>query len=162
MKNAILYLNWPMVVATAGIYLALGYLWYRLLFGRFWVQTLQLKTGHFKWGLIPVSGPEHNGESKGNGTFGGILQLVFQFGLLFVICTVVGLMLNAIRCKEMSDCFVRSYILIAGMVGGLVGSTLNVQRRPLSIWIIDISYHLVGTVIATLLLAKYGMTGSAY
>lgn len=141
MKNAILYLNWPMVLAAAAAYFALGFVWYNLLFGKYWarVQNMTLdKGGNMVWTMVRA------------------------FLLLFLICAVIGLMLNAIRCKQMSDCFIRSYVLIAGLICGLVGITLNFQRKPFSIWIIDGGYHLLGSLIAALLLSRWGMTGSAY
>ncbi|MCS6916957.1 MAG: DUF1761 domain-containing protein [Chitinophagales bacterium] len=141
MRNAILYLNWPMVLAVTAGYFALGLLWYNVLFGKYWSRVNHLEAAN----------PQNR-----------IWVLGRFFVLLFVICTVVGLMLNAIRCKEMSDCFIRSYILIAGLVCGLVGATLNAQRKPFAIWFIDITYHLLGTLLATLVLSRWGMTGSAY
>ncbi len=77
---------------------------------------------------------------------------------LFLICTATGILVNAIRCKLMSDCFIRSYILLAALVGGLVVFTHAWQRRPLRLWIIDAVFHFVGLAAATLLLARWGMT----
>ncbi|MFI5134444.1 MAG: DUF1761 domain-containing protein, partial [Chitinophagales bacterium] len=85
-------------------------------------------------------------------------SMIIGFVLTFIITTCVGLELNAIRCKELSDCFSRSYILMAGLVVGLLGTALNYQKKPLGIWFVDIGYHLIGILVAALILAKWGMT----
>jgi uncharacterized membrane protein YeaQ/YmgE (transglycosylase-associated protein family) len=137
MKNAILHLNWPMVLAAAVAYFAVGAIWYTVLFGKYWAKAY---------------GMENQGRN------GFVSSMIIGFLLTFLLTSCIGLMLNAIRCKELSDCFTRSYILIAGMIVGLVGTALNYQRKPLGIWIVDIGYHLIGSLIAALILAKWGMT----
>jgi len=140
MKNAVLHLNWPMVLAATVAYFAIGALWYTVLFGKYWARA-------------------HN--VNPNDRSGMARTMVLGFLLTFLITVCTGLLLNSIRCKELSDCFMRSYVLIAGFVVGLVGTALNYQKRPLGIWFVDIGYHLVGILVAALILAKWGMsTGS--
>jgi hypothetical protein len=140
MKNAVLHLNWPMVLAATVAYFAVGALWYTVLFGKYWAR---------------VNNADMNDRS------GMVRTMIFGFLLTFLISACTGLVLNSIRCKELSDCFIRSYILIAGLVVGLVGTGLNYQKKPLGIWFVDIGYHLIGILIAGLILAKWGMSTSA-
>ncbi|MEO5673340.1 MAG: DUF1761 domain-containing protein [Chitinophagales bacterium] len=137
MKNAVLHLNWPVVLGATVAYFAIGAIWYTVLFGKYWAR-------------------EHKADVNDRG--GMVRTMIMGFILTFIIVTSVGLTLNAVRCKELSDCFTRSYILIAGLVVGLVGTGLNYQRRPLGIWFVDIGYHLLGILVVCLILAKWGMT----
>ena len=141
MKNAVLHLNWPMVLAAAVAYYAIGALWYTVLFGKYWARA-------------------HNVNTADRSGFARVM--IIGFLLTFLITMCVGLMLNAIRCKELSDCFSRTYILAAGLVVGLVGTALNYHKRPLGVWFVDIGYHLVGILVAGLILAKWGMTSGAH
>jgi len=141
MKNAVLHLNWPMVLAAAVAYYAIGALWYSVLFGKYWARAYNANMG------------DRSGFAR---------VMIIGFLLTFLITMCVGLMLNAIRCKELSDCFSRTYILAAGLVVGLVGTALNYQKKPLGIWFVDIGYHLIGILVAGLILAKWGMTSSAH
>jgi glucan phosphoethanolaminetransferase (alkaline phosphatase superfamily) len=141
MKNAVLHLNWPMVLAAAVAYFAIGSIWYTVLFGKYWARVYHADTSNRS---------------------GMVRTMVIGFLLTFLITTVVGLILNAVRCKELYDCFIRAYILAAGLTVGLVGTALNYQRKPFGIWIVDIGYHLIGILVAALILAKWGMTSSAH
>lgn len=141
MKNAILHLNWPMVLAATVAYYAIGALWYTVLFGKYWARAHKVDT------------TDRSGMVK---------TMIIGFLLTFLITMCVGLMLNAIRCKELTDCFTRSYILAAGLVVGLVGTALNYLKKPFGVWIVDIGYHLVGILVAGLILAKWGMVSSAH
>lgn len=137
MKNAILHLNWPMVLVSAVAYFAIGALWYTVLFGKYWQKVYGMGSDDRK---------------------GMVSSMIIGFALTFLITTMVGLMLNAVRCKELYDCFIRAYILTAGFVVGILGTALNYQRKPLGIWIVDIGYHLLGILVAALILAKWGMS----
>jgi uncharacterized membrane protein YeaQ/YmgE (transglycosylase-associated protein family) len=55
----------------------------------------------------------------------------------------------------------RSYIIISGLVVGFVGTSLNYHKKPFGLWIVDIGYHLVGILIAGLILSKWGMTSGS-
>ena len=140
MKNAVLHLNWPMVLAATVAYFAVGAIWYTVLFGKYWAKSHKVEMG------------DRSGMAR---------TMIFGFLLTFLITTCVGLVLNSIRCKEHTDCFMRSYVLVAGLAVGFVGTALNYLKRPLGIWFVDIGYHLVGILIAALILSKWGMTGSS-
>jgi len=137
MKNAVLHLNWPMVLAASVAYFAIGAIWYTVLFGKYWAKANNMDTSNRS---------------------GMVRSMIIGFLLTFLITMCVGLELNAIRCKELSDCFTRSYILIAGLVIGLLGIALNYQRKPFGVWLVDIGYHLIGILVAALILAKWGMS----
>ncbi|MCY7410364.1 MAG: DUF1761 domain-containing protein [Chitinophagales bacterium] len=142
MKNAILHLNWPMVLAAAVAYYAIGALWYTLLFGKYWAK-------------------DHNIDT--NDRSGMMKSMIIGFLFILLLCACIGLMMNSVRCKELSDCFTRSYILLAGLTIAILGTALNYLKRPLGVWFVDIGYHLVGLLVAGLILAKWGMiTGHLY
>ncbi len=140
MKNAILHLNWPMVLAATVAYFAVGTVWYTVLFGKYWARNQKMDM---------------------NDNSGMARYMIIGFLLTFLIVTCTGLLLNSIRCRELSDCFMRSYVMIAGLVVGLVGTALNYTKKPLGIWFVDIGYHLIGVLIAALILAKWGMTSGS-
>ncbi|MEO6168755.1 MAG: DUF1761 domain-containing protein [Chitinophagales bacterium] len=140
MKNAILHLNCPMVVAATVAYFAVGAVWYTVLFGKYWARANKMDTG------------DRSGMAR---------YMIIGFLLTFLIVTCTGLLLNSIRCKELTDCFMRSYVIIAGFVVGLVGTALNYTKKPFGVWFVDIGYHLIGILIAALILAKWGMTSGS-
>lgn len=140
MKNAILHLNWPMVLAATVAYFAVGAVWYTVLFGKYWARANKMDTG------------DRSGMAR---------YMIIGFLLTFLIVTCTGLLLNSIRCKELTDCFMRSYVMIAGFVVGFVGTALNYTKKPLGIWFVDIGYHLIGILIAALILAKWGMVSGS-
>jgi uncharacterized protein YacL len=136
MKNAILHLNWPMVLAAAVAYYAIGALWYTVLFGKYWVKAHKIDT---------------------NDKSGMMKTMIMGFLLTVLMCACVGLMMNSVRCKELDDCFIRSYILLAGLVVAVLGTAYNYLKKPYGVWVVDIAYHLVGLAVAGLILAKWGM-----
>lgn len=140
MKNAVLHLNWPMVLAATVAYFAIGAVWYTVLFGKYWARAHKVDMN------------DRSGMAK---------YMMIGFALTFLIVTCTGLLLNSIRCKELTDCFMRSYVLIGGFVAGFVGIALNYGKKPLGVWFVDIGYHLVGILVATLILAKWGMTSGS-
>ena len=140
MKNAILHLNWPMVLVATVAYFAVGAVWYTVLFGKYWARENKMDTG------------DRSGMAR---------YMIIGFLLTFLIVTCTGLLLNSIRCKELTDCFMRSYVMIAGFVVGLVGTAVNYGKKPFGIWFVDIGYHLIGILIAALILSKWGMTSGS-
>lgn len=140
MKNAVLHLNWPMVLAATVAYFAIGAIWYTILFGKYWARANNIAMG------------DRSGMAK---------TMILGFLLTFLITMCTGLLMNSIRCKEVSDCFIRSYIIIAGFVVGFVGTALNYQKKPFGLWFVDIGYHLVGILAAALILAKWGMSNTS-
>ncbi len=138
MKNAILHLNWPVVLGATLAYYAIGALWYTVLFGKYWAK--------------------HNNANMADRS-GFVTSMVIGFVLNFVICATAGLLINAIHGCKMWDCFfIRSYVIIAGFVVGFVGIGLNYQKKPWGIWLVDIGYHLIALLAACFILAKWGMS----
>jgi len=129
-------LDWPMVLLSAVAYYAIGAIWYTVLFGKYWAKANKV---------------DPNDKS-------GMMQtMIIGFILTLVICITIGLQINAIAgCKTWFCFFQRSYLLIAGLIIGFVGTALNYQKRPLGLWFVDIGYHLVGALVACLILAKWG------
>src|SRR4026207_2193953 len=123
MTNAIFHLNWPMVLLCTVIYYAIGAIWYSVLFGKTWARL--------------------NGFAEGDRS-GFVKVMIIGFILTFGICATSGLLINAMGGCKQWDCFlIRSYALLAGLVVGLVGMVLNYQKKPWTLWFIDIGYHLI-------------------
>jgi len=139
MTNAIVHLNWLMVLLSTVIYYAIGAIWYTVLFGKIWAR---------------LNGFDPNGDRSGF-----VQAMIIGFILTFGICTTAGLLVNAMGGCKQWDCFmIRSYALLAGLVVGLVGTALNYQKKPWTLWFIDIGYHLIALLPVCYLMAKYGMT----
>lgn len=138
MTNAILHLNWLMVLLCTVIYYAIGAVWYTVLFGKIWARLNGFDTG------------DRSGFAK---------VMIIGFILTLGICITAGLLVNAMGGCKQWDCFmIRSYALLAGLVVGLVGMGLNYQKKPWTLWFIDIGYHLVALIPVCYILAKWGMT----
>ena len=138
MKNAILHLNYGMVLVATIAYFVLGALWYsKILFGRYWAKSNNIDI---------------------NDRSGFATSMIIGFLSTFLIVTTTGLLLNAIRCRESIDCLLRSYVLVSGIVVGVLGITLIFQKKPIGLIIIEVVYHLLGVLIACLILSKWGMS----
>src|ERR1043165_10074250 len=139
MTNAILHLNWLMVILSTIIYYAIGAIWYTVLFGKMWARL--------------------NGIDPSGGRGGMMRVMVLGFILTIGICATAGLLINAMGGCKQWDCFmIRSYVLLAGLTVGFVGMGLNYLKKPLALWFIDIGYHLVALIPVCYILAKWGMT----
>lgn len=139
MTNAILHLNWLMVLLCTVIYYAIGAVWYTVLFGKTWAR---------------LNGFDTTGDRSGFAR-----TMIIGFILTFGICVTSGLLINAMGGCKQWDCFlIRSYALLAGLVVCLVGTALNYQQKSWTLWFIDIGYHLVALLPVCYILAKWGMS----
>ena len=127
-----------MVLLCTVIYYAIGAIWYSVLFGKTWARLNGFDTGD-RSGFVKV--------------------MIIGFILTFGICATSGLLINAMGGCKQWDCFlIRAYALLAGLVVGFVGMGLNYQKKPWTLWFIDIGYHLVALLPVCYILAKWGMT----
>src|SRR6476659_3930925 len=97
MRNAVLHLNWPIVLGATVAYFAIGAIWYTVLFGKYWARFNAADNTNM------------------NHRSGMVRTMILGFLLTFVICSTAGLLINAIHGCKMWDCFfIRSYIIVAG------------------------------------------------
>lgn len=132
------HLNWLAVAVAALAYFMLGALWYSVLFGKAWIKA----TG------IDVNNPD---AKKGAGAL-----MFMTFILEFVIC--IGLAMLVYR-LGLTDGFKAGIKL--GLVTGICFSATVIvisymyQMKPRALSIIDAGYHLVGNIIAAVILCLW-------
>ena len=137
MKNAIIHLNWPMILAAAAAYYAIGALWYTVLFGKYWAKANNVNP---------------------NDRSGMVQAMVVGFLLTVVLSATIDLLMYKAGGKEWTDWFLRTYILVMGFAVGFTGLQLNYGKKKLGLWFVDIGYHVFGVLAACLILAKWGLT----
>ncbi len=128
--------NWLAIAVAAVAYFVLGGLWYsKALFGNTWVKS----TG------IDMNKPD---AKKG---VAGVMAMTFI--LEFVICIALAMLVY----RMMLDGGVMSGIKL-GLLTGICFSALVIyisylyQRKPTTLSLIDGGYHVVGNVIAAVIL----------
>jgi hypothetical protein len=130
-------LNWIHVLVAAIAYFALGALWYSLLFGKKWVAYQK----------IQMNDPD---AKKGAGTIMGV-------SFLFMIVATIGL---AILVNRLNLTLAISGLKL-GLVTGICFSAMAVSisylyvKKPLGLHLIDDSYHILGQVIAAIILCVW-------
>ena len=140
MENLFDYLNWPAIAVAALAYFALGSLWYsKVLFVKRWIADLKLD----------VTDPN---AKKGMGMmFGGSLVLMFVQSLAIAILAE------------------RLHIRGIGWMGGLklgaltgccfcaasVGVNYLYEKKPLSLFLINGGYAIVGNIIAAVIICSW-------
>ena len=130
--------NWLAVLVAALAYFMLGAIWYsKALFGSKWAQLVGL---------------DMNDPNKGKGMakmMGGTFALI--------IITCIGLAFLVIR----MDLFVFASGIKLGLLTGICFATTAVaisfiyESRPTGLYFIDCGYHLVGHIIAAIILVVW-------
>ncbi len=140
MGNLFDYLNWPAILVAALAYFALGALWYsKILFAKRWIADLK----------IDVNSPD---AKKGIGLmFGG------SFVLMLVQSLAIAILAERIGIRG------------AGWMGGLklgalvgccfsaasVGVNYFYEKKPLSLFLINAGYAIVGNIIAGIIICSW-------
>ena len=135
------YLNWLAIAVAAVAYFVLGALWYsKILFAKRWIADLK----------IDVNNPD---AKKGMGLmFGGSLALMF---IQCVAIAVIANRLGIIGTGWMSG-------LKLGVVTGgcfcatAVGVNYLYEKKPLSLFLINAGYAVVGNIIAAIIICSWG------
>ncbi|HEV7780121.1 MAG TPA: DUF1761 domain-containing protein [Chitinophagaceae bacterium] len=127
--------NWLAIAVAAIAYFALGGLWYSVLFGKAWIKV----TG------IDMNRP---GAKKG---VGGVM--VFTFVMLFVTCTGLALIVH----RTMPIDGVLSGLKLGALTGICfsaigIGMSYLYQGKPKALTLIDGGYHVLGNIIAAVIL----------
>lgn len=134
------YLNWPAVAVAALAYFGLGALWYsKALFAKRWIADLK----------IDVNDPD---AKKGMGMmFGGSLVMMFVQSLAIAIIAerlgirgagwMSGLKLGALT----GSCF----------CAATVGVNYLYEKKPMSLFLINAGYAIVGNIIAAVIICSW-------
>jgi hypothetical protein len=139
MNNELLsYINWLAVLVAAVAYFMLGAIWYsKALFAPRWAKLVGL---------------DMNSDSNKKG-----LGAMMMGSFMLIIITCVALALLVVRL----DLFVFTSALKLGLITGLCFATTAVsisfiyEKRPMALYFIDCGYHLVGHIVAAIILVMW-------
>lgn len=131
------YINWIAVIVAALAYFVLGALWYsKLLFAKRWMADLK----------IDVNNPD---AKKGIGMmFGGSVVL------MFVQCLALAILagrIDGISATWMSGAKLGA-LVGCGFCAAAVGVNYLYEKKPLSLFLINAGYAIVGNIIAGIII----------
>lgn len=132
-------MSWLAIFCAALTYWVLGFVWYSLLFGKTWGEALRRYRAHW---------PEPaKGEMAGN--------LIGTFVANFIMAAAISYILHRAGPPDLNHALRLG--IAAGV--GLAGAALTIahiwESKPTKLWMIDVSYHLVGCILATLIVYRW-------
>ena len=134
------YLNWIAILVAALAYFALGALWYsKILFAKRWIADLK----------IDVNNPD---AKKGMGMmFGGSLVLMFvQCLALAIIAERLGIRgagwMGGVKLGAFTGCC---------FCAATVGVNYLYEKKPISLFLINAGYAIVGNIIAGIIICAW-------
>ena len=134
------YLNWPAIAVATLAYFALGALWYsKVLFVKRWIADLK----------IDVNNPD---AKKGMGMmFGG------SFVLMFVQCLALAIIAERLGIRGAGW---MNGVKLGAVTGGCfaaaaVGVNYLYEKKPLSLFLINGGYAVVGNIIAGIIICSW-------
>jgi hypothetical protein len=130
-------LPWLHVLVAAIAYFALGAIWYGPLFSKAWIR------GHH----VNTSDPDMK---KG---VAGIM--IFSFLILIAICTALAIVLEVGSVTGATQAVKWGLFLGFGFAVTSTSMTYVYLKKPVSVHVIDGLYHVVGLVIASLILVLW-------
>lgn len=132
------HINWLAVLVATLAYFFIGAIWYsKLLFGPRWATLV---------------GINMNNPNKGKGLG---QMMVMSFLLTLVVCIALALLVNRM------DLFVLVSGLRLGAMTGICFATTAVaisfiyESRPSALYFIDCGYHVVGHIVAAIILVMW-------
>lgn len=132
------HINWLAVLVATVAYFLLGALWYSVLFGKKWAQLVKLDT----------TNPDLK---KGMGG-----MMLSTFVLILIVC--FGLEVLIVKINFLQEI---TYGIKLGLLTGLAFATTAVsinyvyERRPTNLYLINNGYHVLGHVIAAIILVLW-------
>ncbi|MEP7237918.1 MAG: DUF1761 domain-containing protein [Ferruginibacter sp.] len=136
MGNLFDYINWIAVLVAALAYFVLGALWYsKILFAKRWISDLK----------IDVNNPD---AKKGMGLmFGGSLVLMFvqSLAIAILVSRLDGLdgWMSGVKLGALTGCC---------FAAAAVGVNYLYEKKPLSLFLINAGYAIVGNIIAAVII----------
>jgi len=130
-------INWLAVLVAAIAFFALGAIWYSLLFRDSWIKLTGVKMG------------DPNAKT-------GIAGIMFTSFLLILICTI-GIALFVSKIGPSSWMSGAKVGLIAGVCfcATAISNSYLYEKRPSGLHLINGGYHVVGCIIAGIILAMW-------
>ena len=133
------HLNWLAILVATLVYFMLGALWYsKVLFGNKWAQLVKIDT----------TDPNLK---KGMGQMMGA-----TFVLMFIVCLGLALIIHMIGFDKNA-----LYGVKLGLLTGFAFATAAVsinyvyERRPTDLYLINNGYHVVGHIVASIILVTW-------
>lgn len=131
-------MNWLAILVAAVAYFLLGALWYsKALFGNLWIKS----TG------VDMSNPD---AKKG---VGGIMA--FTFLLELITCIGLGILINRLMLTGAVSGIKLG--LFTGVFFSAIGIAISYlyQSKPKVLTVIDAGYHIVGSIIASIIICMW-------
>ena len=132
-------MNWLAILCAGLAYWVLGFVWYSLLFGKTWTEAL--RTYRTQW---PTPA---RGEMAG--------KMIGTLVANLIIAGAISYILHRAAPPDMN------HALRLGIAAGVVlaGAALTIahiwESKPTRVWMIDVSYHFVGCILATVILYSW-------
>ncbi len=133
------YLNWPAIAVAALAYFMLGALWYsKALFAKRWIADLKLD----------INDPN---AKKGVGLmFGG------SFVLMFVQSLAIAVLAERLNIRDLGW---MSGVKLGAVTGSFCAAAVGVnylyEKKPLSLWLINAGYAVIGNMIAAVIICSW-------
>ena len=136
-QSLLSHLNWLHVLVATVAYFMLGAVWYGGIFSKMWVK------GH----KIDMNNPD---AKKGAG-----MVMALSFIPFFVITFAAAIILNAAEAHQAIHAVKWGAFLGCGFAAPVLVINHLYLQKPLSIHIIDALFHVVGLIIASLILVLW-------
>lgn len=131
-------INWLWVVVAAIVYFGLGALWYGPLLGKTWAQGMG-----FGWPAsdeLKVAAPDY------------VITFIAELG----ICIALAALLSAGSVSGIGGALQVALWLWLGLVATTHAVNAVFDSRPWTVYAINIGYHLVGMLVAAVILTSFG------
>lgn len=135
MAELLISLNWWAVLVAAVVYFILGAIWYSFLFPRLWMELRELKEEDIK-DPNPVI-------------------FIWSFVLQFVATLSLAMFIQALGIESALNGAIIGFGAGAGFVFTLAGTTGLFSDVKLGLHLIDNGYHVVGLIIAGVILGAW-------
>lgn len=132
------HLNWLHVIVAAAAYFAVGAIWYSpALFSKAWVRMVK----------VDVNDPK-NKEGFG-------IMMFTSFILIVICCIALAVMYQIIDIKSALSAIKFGLFFAVCFVLTTISISFVYERRPFGLYAIDIGYHVVGFIVASLILVLW-------
>ena len=126
-------------LAAAAAAFIVGFLWHGPLFGKLWMTLMN----------IPQAEAD---AAKAKGPSGMAPQLVCSFLQQLVVAFVFAHLMNGFGITEMAKAIMLAVILWFGFIATTLLNTVLWEKRPPSLYILNIGYHLTALVTIAIVL----------
>lgn len=131
--------NYLGVLVAAVAAFAVGALWYGPLFGRQWRMLMNYSEGHAG---TPLGGQGISMMSAMIGGFVATLILVYVFAI----------MMHALGLQTVGEALWYAVFVALGFIATTMANGIFYERRPIQLYLINVSHYVVALVVAALVL----------